>query len=332
MEKTVNQKFRWAVIGTGVIANIVCAQIVKSGRHCVTAVYSRTAVKAQKFAKRFGARYYDSAAAMLNDNNIDAVYIATPHSSHYDYIKQCIEGGKPVLAEKAFTVNAQQAAAVARIARDKRVLLCEAMWTRFLPVVKQTAEAVNSGAIGSVRAFSAAFSTPLKLARPFLTDRIDKPEYAGGALLDIGVYPVSFAQMLLGTPESVSCCQVIKNGVDYQDEITLTYRDCKCDLKCSFDKIFSSTGIIFGESGKIVIPNFSRPKRAFVYGADGKRQAVIKGDKSYVFEFDAFSQAVKQGKAECAEMPLDDTVAVMRILDECRAQNNFKYPDAIEQA
>lgn len=326
------KKFRWGVIGAGMIAKAVCKEIVKSGRHEIAAVYSRTYENARKFAKKYGAKCYRSLEEMLADKDVDAVYIATPHSAHYSNLIACINAGKPALAEKAFTVNAEQAKKAFELAKEKNVLICEAMWTRFLPVVLEVAEAVGKGEIGEIKSFTGGFSTPATWVRPFLSDRLFKPEYAGGALLDVGVYPISFSHMLLGVPDAVECSARLENGIDMTDEILLKYAGgAVCFLTCTLEGLKSFTGVIAGDKGRIVMPNYTRPKKATVYGADAKVKRVIKGKKGYIYEFDAFADCVRRGETECVFMTEKDTVEVMNIMDECRKKTGLRYPESIEK-
>lgn len=326
------KKFRWGVIGAGMIAKVVCKEIVKSGRHEIVAVFSRTYKNAFALAEKYGAKCYKTLEEMLADKDVDAVYVATPHSVHYANMTACIDAGKPVLAEKAFTVNAEQAEKVFALAKQRKVVACEAMWTRFQPVVLEIAEAVERGEIGNITSFTGGFSTPATWVKPFLSDRLFKPEYAGGALLDVGVYPISFAHMLLGIPSVIKCRAEIADGIDYCDDITLQYAGAVCNLSCTIKGLKSFKGVIAGDKGKIVIPNYTRPKKAVVYGEDGRKARVIKGKRGYVYEFDAFCDSVRRGETECVFMRPSDTVEVMKIMDECRKLTGLVYPHDVEKA
>lgn len=321
--------FRWGVIGTGNIAKTVCDSIVKSGRHEVVAAYSRTAARAAKFAKRYGAKSYTDKEDFFADKNIDAVYIATPHSAHYLYLIDCINHGVPALCEKSFTVNAEQAKAVFDLAREKKVFVCEAMWTRFAPFLDEVKKWIEDGAIGKVKSFDGKFCMPLKLIKPFVPERVYRAEYAGGSLLDLGVYPVSFAHMLLGVPDKTECDMVVKDGIDYAEDIKLHYADGVCKLYSSLTDLTSFTGTVYGEKGKIVIPNFTRPKKAYLY-TGGKKVESKKGKCGYVYEFDKCAEDIRAGRVESSVMTAKDTLEVMRIMDECRRQNALAYPDKVE--
>ena len=322
--------FKWGVIGTGNIANTVCREIVAGGRHKVAAVYSRTLSKAQKFAEKFGAKCYDDAEAFFADGDIEAVYIATPHSAHYKYLLQSIRYGVPALVEKPFTVNAAQAETVFAAAAEKKVFVCEAMWTRFLPVVRKVVERVEQGKIGRVTGFDGAFTMPLRLIKPFISDRVYKAEYAGGAILDLGVYPIAFSEMLMGMPDKIDCCQKVIDGVDYEDVIELKYADRVSKLYSSFTGLKSFTGVVRGSAGKIIIPNFSRPVKAAVYSSDGKKE-ILRGKKGYVYEFDACAADILAGRTVSTVMKPQSTINVLKIVDECRRQNGLVYPEEVER-
>lgn len=322
--------FRWGVIGTGNIAKTVCNQIEKSGRHKVVAAYSRTLARAEKFAKKYGAKCYDDKEKFYSDKDIDAVYIATPHSAHYPYIIECIEHKIPVLVEKSFTVNSEQAKAVFDLAKEKGVFVCEAMWTRFAPLLMKVKEWIAKGEIGEVKSFCGNFCMPLALIKPFVPERVYLAEYAGGAMLDLGVYPISFTEMLLGVPDRIECRQKIVDGIDTEDDINLFYGDNVSRLYSSLTGLKSFTGIIYGTKGKIEIPNFTRPRKAIMY-IDGKRKKTAKDKTGYVYEFDRCAEDIKNGLIESSVMPSKNTLNVMAIMDECRRQNGLIYPDNIEK-
>lgn len=314
------------------MAKVACKAMEKSGRHEVASVYSRTFAHAKKLADRYGAVCHKTLEEALADKNADGVYIATPHSAHYTAVVVCIEAGKPVLVEKAFTVNAAQAERIFGLAKRKKVLVCEAMWTRFQPVVLEVAEAAERGEIGKITRFCGGFSTPATWARPFLSDRLFKPEYAGGALLDVGVYPISFSHILLGVPDKTECEAEIADGIDYEDRITLTYASgAVCELNCTLKGLKSFKGVLEGDGGRIVIPNYTRPKKATVYGADGKKKRTIRGGRGYVYEFDAFADCVRRGEETCRFMTPSDTVEVMKIMDDCRKLSGLIYPENCEK-
>ena len=213
------------IIGAGHIADVVTPTLVAmEGMECY-AVSSRSLEKAEVFAEKYGfEKAYGSYEEMLRDPNVELVYIATPHSHHYEHAKLCLEHGKHVLVEKAFTVNANQAKELVKLANEKGLLLAEAIWTRYMPSRKMIDDIVASGAIGEVTSLSANLGYVLAHV-----DRMQDPELAGGALLDLGVYPINFALMAFhGEVANVTSTAVMSPaGVDWRNNITLTFDDGK---------------------------------------------------------------------------------------------------------
>ena len=215
----------FAILGLGMIAKVMASTILqmnKSGDKTVKlyAAASRSLEKSQSFCKEFSVeRSYGSYDELYNDNNIDLVYIATPHSCHFEEVKLCLEHGKNVLCEKAFTVNAKQAKELIDLAKEKKLLLAEAIWTRYQPMRKIIADTINSNIVGPVTMLTANLGYDI-----VSVPRLVKPELAGGALLDVGIYPLNFANMILGDPDSVEAvCIKNASGVDMSNSITLCY-------------------------------------------------------------------------------------------------------------
>lgn len=328
--KSRTKPFGWLVVGTGRIAGTVMREITRTGRHTVTAAYSRTYSKAQNFTSRFGGTAYTSLADALADKSVDGVYIATPHSAHFRVMLECISAGIPVLCEKSFTVNSKQAERALNCAHEKGVYVLEGMWTRFNPVVKKIREWVSQGAIGEIKEIQANFCLPICLAKPFMSDRVYKPEYAGGALLDLGVYPIAYSQMLLGEPENIQIEMRLEGGVDYHDEILLNYANgAKCVLKCSFDELKTYNSVIIGTKGDIRSNMFYKPTHARL---NGEFKDSVRCKRGYIYQFDAVAEDVLNGRKGNDLMSQHDTLAVMKIMDECRRLGGLVYPAQIEDA
>lgn len=321
--------FNWCIIGTGNIAKTVAKEITKSGRHSIVGVFSRTKSKAEAFALKFGAKSYDSIKQAVIDSNCDAVYIATPHSAHYPIIKECLEYGKPILCEKSFTVNSEQAKEVIRLAHEKNVYLCEAMWSRFNPVIKQIKKWIINGEIGSVTKISASFSLSLKITKAFLSERVYNKMYAGGALLDLGVYPIAYTHNILGNPLDIQCRMEIADGIDIDDKIKLIYKDALANLSCSLKKFASFKAVIEGTEGIIISPMFYRPKKAKLKSKN-RETVIFKSKAGYIHQFDGVAEDIKANKLENDFICHKDTYEIMKIMDKCRELNNFAYPQEIE--
>ncbi|MEG1529010.1 MAG: Gfo/Idh/MocA family oxidoreductase, partial [Clostridia bacterium] len=224
---------------------------------------------------------------------------------------------------------AKQAKIALQEAEKAGVYLSEAMWTRFNPVVRQVVEWVKNGEIGEIKSIKANFCLPLKLTKNFVSKRVYKAEYAGGALLDLGVYPIAYCHMLLGKPTSIETKTRIFDGVDYDDQITLTYKNAICKLNCSFDKLMTYKGEIVGSKGKIVSPMFYKPNSATLINANGRK--TVRCKKGYIFEFDGVASDIRLGKTENEFISHQDTIDVMQIMDKVRKLGRVKYPEKIEK-
>lgn len=319
--------FKWAFIGAGNIARVVAREITKTGRHCVVSVYSRSIEKATQFAKQFNATAFDELKSALL--NVDGVYIATPHSCHYKYIIECLMMDKPVLCEKSFTVNSKQAKVAYELAKEREVYLSEAMWTRYNPVVKQIIDWVREGKIGQVECIKANFCVPMAIAKAFVSERTYLPQYAGGALLDLGVYPIAYSVMLLGKPDKVVCKGLLKNKVDYEENIQLIYDGkLKADLWSSIKSAKSYKSQIIGENGVITSPMFYRPCKAVLKSKI--ENLVVKGKAGYIWQFDQVANDILAGKLTSQQITPEDSIMIMEIMDECRRQLGLEYEEEIE--
>ena len=326
------EKFRWGVVGTGKIAGTVCAQLKASGRHEIVAVYSRTRSRAEAFAQGYGAVCHDTMSAFCADPRIQGVYIATPHSAHYGNMLACIGAGMSVLCEKSFTVNAAQAERVFAFAEEKGVFVAEAMWTRFHPLVRGIKARADAGEFGAVRRVTGKFCTLAGLFRRFFPERVTSPRYAGGALLDLGVYPISMCEYFLGEPDEVQAKAKCRGGIDLYDEVSLRYANGAEGLaSCSFLCRSRDDAVIECEKGKIVLSRFPGMDKAVIYGADGKKVQMVADPSTYVHEFDEAARAIRAGETQTPMMTKAHTLAVMRVMDACRAQAGLRYPEEIER-
>ncbi|MGN0915708.1 MAG: Gfo/Idh/MocA family protein [Succinivibrio sp.] len=323
----------FAVLGAGVIADTMATTInlmKKKGIECVKlyAVASRDLKKASDFASKFNVeKAYGSYDDMLNDRNVDLVYVATPHNFHYEQAKKCLEAGKHVLLEKAFTVNAKQAEELFELAKEKKLLITEAIWTRYQPMREIINNEIAKGTIGRVSMLTANLSYSMATK-----ERLVKPELAGGALLDVGIYPLNFANMILGDPDDVDAV-CIKNslGVDMSDSITLRYNSTgqMAVLCASALDVSDRFGIIHGSKGFMVVDNVNNPLNLKVYSADYTLIKSIDAPEQltgYEYEVIETADAIEKGKLECDSMPHERTLYMMRLMDSIRAQLGIRYP------
>jgi predicted dehydrogenase len=326
------EKVRWGILATGGIAAAFAADLVDLPDAEVVAVASRTEASAKAFAERFGIeRAYGDWAALAEDADVDVVYVATPHSAHRAAAGLCLEAGRNVLCEKAFTLNAREAEELVALARGRGSFLMEAMWMYCNPLVRRLKRLVDDGAIGEVRHVQADFG----LAGPFPpSHRLRDPRQGGGSLLDLGVYPVSFAQLLLGEPSDVTARAVLSGeGVDLQTGALLSWESgALASVHCSIIGGTATSASVTGSKGRIDIPyGFFFPDR-FVLHRDGRDPEEFAADpadgprNSLKHEAREVMRALRAGESESPLVPLDGTLAVMRTLDAIRDRVGVRYP------
>jgi predicted dehydrogenase len=330
---------RWGIAGPGRIAAGVAADLALVDGAVLAAVGSRTPERAEAFAREHGdgsTRAHGSYRALLDDPDVDVVYVATPHPMHAELAVAALEAGKAVLVEKAFTATLGGAWRVVDTARTRGVFAMEAMWTRFQPVVVRARELIADGVIGDVRSVQADLGT-VRDVDP--TDRLFAAELGGGALLDLGVYPVSFAQMVLGTPSRVTAVGSRETtGVDADGAMLLGYDDGRyATLQTSFHSPSPGQARIFGTTGWIdVLPRFHHPTAIVVHTSPGASDPHDPGErielppvgKGYSHELVEVVECLRAGRTESTVMPLDDTLAVQGVLAEAGEQLGLTFREA----
>lgn len=319
--------FNWGFIGSGTICKHTSKQMLKSGKHKISCVWSRTYTHACEFANSVGAKAYETLEELLNDKTIDGIYIGTPHSSHFKYAKLALERGIPVLVEKAFTLSYQSSLKLLEIAKEHNTYICEAMWTWFAPSSLTVKNWIKENKIGKPLLMKSNFCVP-NLFRP--KERIYNKLYGGGSLLDLGIYPIAYAYNLFGYPDDIKATARMKNGVDLECNIKLTYKSgLVCELRSAIDRLGSCSTTIIGEEGRIKIP---APMHC-------SRKAILKGKEkiryhdSYPFglyenEFTLVSEEIKQEKKESSYVPFSSTLDVMKIIEEIKKQIGLSYDEA----
>ena len=318
-------KFNWGVLGPGNIAVRFTNDLKQLPDALLLAAGSRSLDKAQAFCRRQGAaRAYGSYEELLSDRDVQAVYVATPHNFHRQHVLQALAHGKAVLCEKPMEANASRVREMVQAARDHKTFLMEAMWTRFLPVISGVRQWIREGRIGEVRMVAAEFG--------FRTgwnpeSRLLSPALAGGATLDVGVYVVSFAHMVLGAPSSiVAQAHLGETGVDEATCVILGYPGgALAQLSCAVRVQTSDDARIYGTEGYIVIPSFWHATSATLH-ASGQDPETINGEAGYHFEAAEVADCVRTGLTESPIMPLDETIAVAETLEEIRRQIGLRYP------
>jgi predicted dehydrogenase len=322
-------QFKWGIIGTGGIAHAFAKDLVLLDGHSVHAVGSRNLTSAQNFAEEFNAPYaYGSYEELVHDNAIDAVYVAVPHPAHKDNVIAALNAKKPVLCEKPFAVNASQAKEMVAAAKANNVALMEAMWARFLPHYAKIREIIASGVLGQITTIHADHGQ--RLADQNIP-RLVEPSFAGGALLDLGIYPISFAHMILGIPTSITANAVLtEKGVDAQTSIILNYpQGAQAILNTSMIVQTPCTAFVAGLKGYLEIDRtFYNPTSMRVTLYDG---TVTEYPNTYVGhglreQAAEFARVVQSGEKESPILKSADTVAIMEILDTVRDHIGLKYP------
>ena len=321
------------ILGAGRIATTLAETMNKMPEVECYGVASRDLEKAETFAKDHGFQHaFGSYEDMLSDENVELVYIATPHSHHYRHIKMCLGAGKHVLCEKSFTVNAKQAAEVFRIAGEKELLLTEAIWTRYMPSRKIIDDLLAEKVVGDVMKMTANLNYPL-----LNKERIVKLELAGGALLDVGIYPLNFAYMHFGghVKEIHSAAQMTSAGVDGENGILLLYEDGRMAvLNSGIHGKSDSQGVFYGSEGCMIVENINNPEVIKIYDKDRNPIREVKVPEQisgYEYEIAETISCIKEGKLECPSMPHAETLRMMRVMDELRASWGMKYPEEIEK-
>jgi predicted dehydrogenase len=326
----VTEEIRWGVVGPGRIAEkLVQDFAVVDGARAV-AVASRSLERAQGFAGRHGLeRAYGSYAELVADPDVDVLYVATPHPQHAAVALAAIRAGKALLVEKAFTATTAGATEVVDRARASGVFVMEAMWTRFQPAVVRLRELIADGAIGEVRSVQA----DLGVQRDFdPADRLFAKELGGGALLDLGVYVVSFAQMVLGDPDTVTATgSLFESGVDAEASLLLGYADGRsAALLTSLRNALPGQARVFGTAGWIdVLPRFHHPQTIVLHrtGADPQEITLPQLGGGYSHELIEVTECVRAGRTESAVMPLADTLAVQDVLEQAGSQLGVAFAE-----
>ena len=320
-------QFRWGIIGTGGIARTFARDLVHLGDHRVTAVGSRTLQKAENFANEFGAQSFGSYEELVQAD-VDAVYVATPHTFHAVNSILALNAKKPVLCEKPFAVNATEAQAMISASQLNSVALMEAMWSRFLPHYAIVRAEIESGSLGELVAVYADHGQPLP-ADPYY--RLHAPELAGGALLDLGIYPISLAFMILGRPDLViATSESTESGVDAQTSMIFSYFSGQQAVLTTTLKVRTPcTAQIIGTRGRIEIDgNFYTPTSLRII-SDGKLVREVKRDyQGHGIREQAreFARIVRAGEIESELMTHQDSLEIMEIMDEIREQIGLRYP------
>lgn len=327
--KARDRPIRWGILGTGFIAGLFATDLRAAGL-TIQAVASRTLAKAAEFQAEFGIpTAYSSYEELVADADVDVVYVATPHPFHAEHALLAIAAGKHVLIEKPFTLNAREAMRVAAAAAEADVVVLEAMWTRFLPHMLRIREIIAAGTLGEIRTVVADHN---QLLSDDPLHRINNPELGGGALLDLGIYPVSFAVDMLGLPSKMTAtASMTSTGVDRQIALILTHDDGRQSvLQAALDTLGPNRASVLGTKGRIEIEPVWYAQTAFtVYDGDNvvierfDERLESRGMQAQAIELE---RVIRGELAESELMPVAETIAIMSILDDARSQIGLRYP------
>lgn len=322
------KKLNFAILCAGNIAGTMAKTVSQMNEVTPYAIAARELDRAKSLAGKYGfQKAYGSYEQLVNDENVDLVYIASPHSHHYEHVKLCLEHGKHVLCEKPFAVNQKQAEELFTLAKEKNLFLTEAMWTRFLPFADKLREILRSGIIGEPVTLTASFGMDLRHV-----ERVINPELAGGVLLDMGIYPLTFASMFFGTDlaQIQSACVKSNRGVDAQDSVTLVFLNGRMAvLNFSFLCDYQNQAVIYGDKGRIVLDDFYRAQSIQVYLKGEKEPKIFSlpfDYTGYEYEVRAAAQAIERGKLDCEEIPHEETLRLLGMMDQLRAEWGIHYP------
>ena len=319
---------RVGIIGTGWIAEKAAITLNGLAECEAYAVGSRTSAKAEAFASQWNVKNaYGSYSELIADPDVDLVYVGTPHSHHADVTREALLAGKPCLVEKAFMANARQTEEILSLAHERKVFLAEAIWTRYQPAVGMVRSLVSSGRIGTPRLVTATLGYSMG-DKP----RIMRPDLCGGALLDLGVYALNFVRMFF--PANIvsidSQCVKSKTGMDLTNAITLVLEDgMLCNLQSSAACVGDNIGVIAGTEGNLIIDNINNPQTITVNGPDRtyiETICVPQQITGYEYQFLACREALMEGRLEPREMPHEETLYIMQLMDGLRQKWGVRYP------
>ncbi len=321
--------FKVGIMGAGKIAGKIADTLNKLDAFEPYAIASRDIEKANTFGEEYNIeKRYGSYEELIADPDVELIYIATPHSHHAEQAKLCIEAGKPVLVEKAFSYNAATAEEVLKLSEEKNVFAGEAMWIRFMPMYQALAGYVRNGAIGQINNITCSLGYDLRQK-----ERVVKPELAGGALLDIGVYPLNFIAMMYGKPPATlaSTCMKLETGVDAQEVLQINFNGGQAATAFVTMMYRADNGAkLYGSKGYIEIDNINCPEAVRVYSGDGKLVSDVKPPErqisGYEYEFIAARDAIILGKYECEEMPHAETIRILQMTDSLRKSWKMTFP------
>lgn len=323
-------KYKWGVIGTGKIAHTFATALAHCENAELCAVASRTDGKAKKFAEEFGFRsFYGSYKDFAENSDAEIVYIATPMASHFEDAWLCLENGRNVLCEKSLTLNTAQTEKLLAFAREKKLFFMEAMWMKCRPVYRKMKEWIASGSIGDIEYIKADFSNFIPFDE---NDRLFRADCGGGCLLDLGIYPITLTHDLLGVPDEIISSAHMMNGIDMSNSILFRYKSgAFSSMDNGFEIQLRNNAIVSGTKGFITLGNwFHCTEEGALFDREGREVEKFEfkdAINGYEYEIDEVHRCLDEGFTESPLVPHSDTVAVMKLMDQCRSQWGMKFPN-----
>ncbi len=327
------KQYGWGILGAGVIARKMADALNRHERSKLTAVGSRDPRRAESFAETYHIPSWGDHEMVVTHPGVDVVYVANTHNFHEQTVRLALEHGKHVLVEKPFTVNASQADQLISLAREKKLFLMEAMWTRWLPLWKTMKERISRGDIGDIAQINVVFG---KVIEPEYRHRLENPNLAGGVTLDMGIYPLSFCSYLTGSlPQHVrSLAKMTSLGVDEQVSCSLEYPGgTMAQITAGFEVHMERRAVIMGKRGYIVFPDFPTGDYFSIYSHGGtgtiEQEQGISVDhepNGFIYQVEEVASCLDRGALESSVMGLDETRGLMEVMDTMRSQWNLVYP------
>ena len=321
-------KIRWAILGAGRIANAFAKDFPLMQNAELVAVASGDKEKATNFAKEYNIPKALSHDDLFNSNEIEAVYIATTHNFHFEQALKCLQSGKAVLCEKPITVNDSEFKKLKAVSKEEDVFLMEAMWTYFLPAMQKAKQWLDEGKIGKLKVLQADFAFPMEKN---IEGRMYNPNLAGGALLDLGVYPIAMAYYFTNTvPAKITASGALtKTGVDERLGIIFQYENFTADLFTSMVNRMDNTFKLFGEDGYIAIPDFWKAGSARLFDKEFNQSEIYEDHRTshgFIFEMQHANDLILEGKTESPVIPHSRSNHIQETMTEIRRQIGLKYP------
>ena len=319
---------RVGIVGAGWIAEKAAITFNGMADCEAYAVGSRSMEKAEGFARKWGiARAYGSYTEVINDPQVDLIYVATPHSHHYDVTREAIMAGKACLVEKAFMANSRQTKDILDLAHERKVFIAEAIWTRYQPVVGIVRGLIADGRIGQPALITATLAYNM-----MHKERIHRPELCGGALLDVGVYALNFVRMFTDAPIRTIDGHCVQNdqGMDLTNAVTMVLENgVVANVQSAATCVGDNIGVIAGPKGNLIIDNINNPQTVTVNGPNRTYVETIRVPQQitgYEYQFSACRQALIDGLLEPREMPHEETLYIMQLMDQLRQKWGVRYP------